>query len=312
MKDRDSERFIDIDNALKELEHSIAELTDVDTSELREKVQGLREDLYRGISRWEQIEIARSFARPGTQDFIEGIFSDFMEVHGDRAYGEDPAIIGGLAILDNIPVVVIGHKKHSKNKRDYIHHNYGMAMPAGHRKAIRLMKLAEKFAKPVITFVDTPGAYPGPEAESQGQAFSIAQCISSVASIKTPVISCIIGEAGSGGALAIGFGDRIIMLEHAFYSAISPEGYSSIIFEDTSNRKKAADVLKGTGSDLLAAGIVDYLIPEPTGGAHNSPQLVIEATSKVIRYCLKELLSIDTDMLLKKRAEKIESLLPKV
>ena len=311
MKDNDSEKFIDIDKALKQLEHSIAELPDVDTSELRQKVKGLREELYRGISRWERIEIARAFNRPGTQDFINGIFTDFMEVHGDRIYGDDPAVIGGLAMLDSIPVVVIGHKKHSKGRKDYIKHNYGMAMPSGHHKAIRLMRLAERFGKPVITFVDTPGAYPGPEAESQGQAFSIAQCISSIASIKTPVISCIIGEAGSGGALAIGFGDRIIMLEHAFYSSISPEGFSSIIFEDTYNRKRAADVLKGSGSDLLEYGIVDHLIPEPTGGAHNDPKPVIDATGKVIRFYLKELLSMDTETLLKNRAEKIEGLLPK-
>jgi len=234
-----------------------------------------------------------------------------MEIHGDRAYGDDSAVLGGLSMLDDISCVVIAHRKHSEKKKDYLQHNYGMAQPSGHYKAIRLMKLAEKFNKPIVTFVDTPGAYPGPDAESKGQAFSIARCISTIASINTPVVACIIGEAGSGGALALGFGDKIIMLEHAFYSVISPEGYSSILFENTSKKTSAADMLKGSGSDLFANGIVDYLIHEPTGGAHNNPSSVIAATGDAIKNSINELVGMDKTTLLGKRIKKIEHLIPR-
>ncbi|MEA3223740.1 MAG: carboxyl transferase domain-containing protein [Thermodesulfobacteriota bacterium] len=311
MKTRRPDKFADIDKALKRLEHSISKIPEIDVTEIAEKVKALREEMYNGISRWESVELARIFGRPGARDFIDTIFDDFIEVHGDRIYGDDPAITGGFATFGGMSLVVIASQKHSYKKRDYIQHHYGMASPEGHYKAIRLMKLAEKFDKPIITFVDTPGAYPGLEAEHKGQAFSIARCISTIASINVPVIACIIGEAGSGGALSLGFGDRIIMLEHAFYSAISPEGFSSIIWGDVSSKEIAADILKGTGRDLYEGGIVDYLVKEPVGGAHNNPAMVIEDTKKAIKGFLKELSGTDRKAMLDARREKIEGMIPK-
>lgn len=304
------DRFVDIDQALKELKKSINAIPGLDTFEYARKVDELRSELYAGINRWESIEIARHIVRPGVDDFIASICDGFLELLGDRISEDDPAVIGGLAVVEGIPAVVIAHKKRSGGGKDYIEHHYGMASPSGHYKAMRLMKLAEKFFRPLITFVDTPGAYPIPDAEDRGQAFSIARCIATIASVRTPVIACIIGEAGSGGALALGFGDRIIMLENAFYSSISPEGFSSIIQGDASNKENAADSLRGSGRDLYAQGIVDYLIREPVGGAHNDPTTVIEETGKAIRKYLKELLSMDIDEVLAARAKRIENLTP--
>lgn len=304
------DKFDEIDNALKELQESITRLEGVNTEEIAKKVNQFRVEIYEGISRWSSVELARHVERPVFDDYLGAIFTDFMEIRGDRIYDDDPAVKGGFAFLDDIPVVVIGHMKRSAGLKDYAKHHFGMASPSGHYKAMRLMKLAEKFKKPVITFVDTPGAYPVPDAEYRGQAFSIAQCISTIAGLKTPVIACIIGEAGSGGALALGYGDRIIMLENAFYSSISPEGYSSIIYGDAANKEIAADTLKGTGKDLYRDGIVDYLIEEPTGGAHNNPESVIAEASRIIRQYVKELSDMDIDELVRKRGSKIEQLVP--
>jgi acetyl-CoA carboxylase carboxyl transferase subunit alpha len=307
---KSKERFTDIDNALKELQETIARLEGVDTAEIGRKVEVFRKELYEGISRWSSVELSRHSERPGINEFISTLFHDFTELHGDRIYEDDPAILGGLAFLDGIPVVVIGHKKHTEGKKDYVHYHYGMASPSGHYKTMRLLKLAEKFGRPVITFVDTPGAYPVPEAEDRGQAFSIAQCIQTIADVKTPVVACIIGEAGSGGALALGFGDRIIMLENSFYSAISPEGFSSIIYGDASKKEKAAETLKGTGKDLYEYGIVDYLVKEPMGGAHNDPGMVIEEVGRAVRLYVKELMSQDIGEVLKARSVFIQRLMP--
>ena len=304
------EKFTDIDNALKELHDTIAKLEGVDTAEIERKVDAFRKELYEGISRWSSVELSRHAERPGIDDFISRLFHDFTELHGDRLYEDDPAILGGLAYLDDTPVVVIGHKKHSEGKKDYIRYHYGMASPSGHHKARRLLGLAEKFGRPVITFVDTPGAYPVPEAEDRGQAFSIAQCIQAISSVRTPVVACIIGEAGSGGALALGFGDRIIMLENAFYSAISPEGFSSIIYGDPSKKERAAETLRGTGKDLFGSGIVDHLVNEPMGGAHNDPVQVIEDVGRAVRQCVHELESLDLGELMKARSAFIQRLIP--
>ncbi|MBN1634885.1 MAG: acetyl-CoA carboxylase carboxyl transferase subunit alpha [Deltaproteobacteria bacterium] len=304
------DKFVDIDNALKDLQKSISKLKDVDAGELSDIVENFRQELYQGISRWSSVEIARHVSRPSSDEFIEAIFTDYLELHGDRSYEDDPAVTGGLAMLDEFPVVVIAHRKRSQNARDYTRHHFGMASPSGHYKAIRLMKLAEKFKRTVITFVDTPGAYPVPEAEFKGQSFSIAKCLETLAGLKTPVVACIIGEAGSGGALALGFGDRIIMLENAFYSSISPEGFSSIIYGDASRKELAADTLRGAGNDLLENGIIDYLIKEPVGGAHNEPAKVIEDTAKIIRDCVKELVGSDLHKVVELRARRIEGLIP--
>ena len=308
MKKKD--KFDEIDCALKELRESISRLEGVDTQEIAKKVELFREEIYTGISRWSSVELARHIDRPVFDDYVGAVFSEFMEIHGDRTYEDDPAIKGGFAFLDDIPVMVIGHKKRSANLKDYAQYHYAMVSPSGHYKAMRLMKMAEKFNRPVITFVDTPRAYPAPEAEYKGQAFSIARCISTLAGLRTRVVACIIGEAGSGGALALGFGDRILMLENAFYSSISPEGYSSIMYGDVANREIAADTLKGTGKDLFADGIVDYLVREPTGGAHNDPKVVIAETGRMIRHYVRELLEIDIDELVLRRTGNIERLVP--
>ena len=308
MKKKD--KFDEIDNALKELKESISRLEGVDTQEIAKKVDQFREEIYTGISRWSSVELARHTERPVFDDYVNAIFSEFMELHGDRTYEDDPSVKGGFAFLDDIPVMVIGHMKRSTGRKDYAKHHYGMASPSGHYKAMRLLKMAEKFKRPVITFVDTPGAYPAPEAEDKGQSFSIARCISAIAGLRTPVVACIIGEAGSGGALALGFGDRIIMLENAFYSSISPEGYSSIMYGDVANKEIAADTLKGTGKDLYADGIVDYLIPEPTGGAHNDPKTVIAETGRMIRQYVRELMDMDVENLVAHRSSNIERLVP--
>lgn len=307
---KNDDRFVNIDQALKELKHSIAAVEGLDMSEFTRKVDELRSELYAGISRWESVEIARHAVRPGADEFIAAICERFMELSGDRAYEDDPAVIGGLGIIDAQPVVVIAHKKRTSGGKGYIDHHYGMASPSGHAKAMRLMRLAERFGRPVVTFVDTPGAYPMPEAEDHGQAFSIARCIATIAAIRTPVIACIIGEAGSGGALALGFGDRIVMLENAFYSAISPEAFSSIIYRDASNKEQAADALRGSGRDLYLQGIVDYLVREPVGGAHNEPCSVIEETGRAIRQYLHELAGMEIGEILAARARRIENLLP--
>lgn len=307
---KSKEKFTDIDNALKDLQETISRLKGIDKAEIERKVDVFRKELYEGISRWSSVELSRHAERPGIDEYIGRIFSDFTELKGDRVYEDDPAVVGGLAFLDDIPVMVVGHKKHSEGKKDYIRFHYGMASPSGHYKAIRLYSLAEKFGRPIITFVDTPGAYPVPEAEDRGQAFSIARCIQAIAGVRTPVVACIIGEAGSGGALALGFGDRIIMLENAFYSAISPEGFSSIIYKDATKKEKAAETLRGSGRDLYAAGIVDYLIKEPVGGAHNAPDQVIDEVSRAVRQYVHELVKIPVDEIMKARAAFVQRLMP--
>ncbi len=303
-------RFTDIDRALKELQESISRLRGVDTAEIGRRVDTFRRELYEGISRWGSIELSRHAQRPGTDEFIAGIFSRFTELRGDRLTEDDPAVVGGPAFLDDMPVMVVGHRRRTPGKKDYVHYHYGMASPSGHHKALRLYRLAEKFRRPLVTFVDTPGAYPVPEAEDRGQAFSIARCIQALASLRTPIVACIVGEAGSGGALALGFGDRIIMLENAFYSAISPEGYSSIVFKDPSKREQAAETLRGTGRDLYAFGIVDHLVKEPVGGAHNDPARVVRDVGSAVRAFLEELTRFPVDDLVKARSAVIERLVP--
>ncbi len=310
-------RFTDLDKALLEYDESLAEVEKrVDdkakksSSEARKLANELRKNLYSDITRWECIEIARHPERPGICEFIAGIFDSFMELHGDRALGDDHAITGGLAFLDKKPIMVIGHKKHLAGQKNYLEYHFGMASPSGNNKAARLMKLAEKFSRPIITFVDTPGAYPDPEAEDRGQAYSIAMCINALSSVKTPVIACIIGEAGSGGALALGFGDRMIMLENAFYSAISPEGFASIKRGDETTKEEAAEILRGTGRDLYEQGLIDYIVMEPLGGAHNNPDAVIKETGKAIRRYISELEKVDTGTLMKRRFQRIEGLMP--
>ncbi len=304
------DKFVELDQALKELRASLERLDDVDASEVTRRVESLRQDLYDGVSRWSSIEIARHPQRPCCDDYIAELCDEFYDLHGDRCYGDDPAIRGGLAKIAGRSVVVIAHKKRSSSRKDNINFHNGMASPSGHNKVVRLLKLAEKFGHPVVTLVDTPGAYPIPEAEYKGQALSIANCIATIADLKTPVIACIVGEGGSGGALAIGFGDRMIMCENSFYSVISPESYASIVYRDTERKEEAAEALKGTGADLLELGIIDRLVQEPVGGAHNEPAAFVKTIAKIIKETLDELQSSDIDDLLRLRDQRINALAP--
>lgn len=299
-------KFVEVDAALRELRDNIAQVEG--GTEAMDRLEALREELYENLPRWGSVEIARHPLRPCTEDYIKCLSDDFYELHGDRRYEDDPAVVGGLAMIGGRAVVIIGHRKRSAGHKDFMEHRYGMASPSGHHKVIRLLDLAEKFGRPVVTLVDTPGANPVPEAEDRGQAFSIAQCIARIAAVRVPVVACIIGEAGSGGALALGYGDRIIMLENGYYSAISPEGFASIVYRDVARKAEAAEALKGTGHDLFERGLVDYLIDEPVGGAHNDPELVVRETAALIRICLDELAGMSPDELLARRADRIEAL----
>ncbi len=252
---------------------------------------------------WEKVQIARQTDRPKTSDYIEALFDDFIELHGDRNFGDDKAIIGGIGILENIPVTVIGEQK-GKNAKENIDRNFGMPEPEGYRKALRLMKQAEKFNRPIITFIDTPGAYPGIGAEERGQGEAIARNIMEMAGLKVPIICIVIGEGSSGGALAIGVGDRIVMLENAIYSILSPEGFASILYKDSTKAKEAAQTMKITAQDLKELNIIDHIIKESKEGIQNNFEKVIMELKKYIIKNIKELEKLGTNQLLVERYEK--------
>jgi acetyl-CoA carboxylase, carboxyl transferase, alpha subunit len=236
-------------------------------ADLERKCRELKDAVYGGLSSWQRVQLARHPARPYTLDYIKTVFTDFTELHGDRAFMDDKAMICGLAFLDKEPVAVIGHQK-GRNLQENMERNFAMAHPEGYRKALRIMKTAEKFSLPVITFIDTPGAYPGIGAEERGQAEAIARNLREMSNLRTPVISLIIGEGGSGGALGIGIANRVLMLENAYYSVITPEGCAAILFRDAAKAPEAAAALKITAQDLLREGVIDEIVPEPLGGAH--------------------------------------------
>src|SRR5439155_16833488 len=235
---------------------------------------------------WQRVQIARHPQRPYTLDYIKALCTNFIELHGDRTFSDDAALVGGMAFFEDRPVVVIGHKK-GRTVQESMRRNFGMPHPEGYRKALRLMKFAEKFKRPVLCFIDTPGAYPGIGAEERGQARAIAVNLLEMAALKTPIICTVIGEGGSGGALAIGIGDRILMCENAWYSVISPEGCAAILFRDAARAPEAAAALKLTAPELKSLGILDDVIPEPVGGAHREPIAVIEATKSDLQKHLK-------------------------
>ncbi len=235
---------------------------------LRDRISQLETQVAGGMTAWDHVLLSRHEARPYSLDYIERIFDSFRELHGDRKYGDDPAIVGGMAWLDDRALMVIGHQK-GRNTRERIYRNYGMPRPEGYRKAIRLMHLAEKFGKPVLTLIDTPGAYPGIGAEERGQAEAIAFNLRAMAMLQVPVIAVVVGEGGSGGALAIGLADRVLMLEHSIYSVISPESCSAILWKNQDHAKDAAENLKLTAQNLLELGVIDAIVPEPPGGAQN-------------------------------------------
>ena len=297
---------------LKKLSDSerIDEKEKVDISEelerLLKKCEKLESNIFSSLDPWQISQLSRHPQRPYTLDYINEIFDDFQELHGDRMYSDDRALIGGTARLDGQPVMVIGHEKGRKTK-DKIRHNFGMPRPEGYRKALRLMKLAERFNMPVITFIDTPGAYPGIGAEERGQSEAIARNLFEMAKLKVPVVSLVIGEGGSGGALAIGVGDRLLMLQYSIYSVISPEGCASILWKSADKAKDAAEALKLTAENLFELGLVDEVLSEPIGGAHRNKDAMVETIRDALQRHLSEVQRsvLSDDELLEKRYERI-------
>ncbi len=274
---------------------------------LRRKLTTYRRQIYSRLTPWEIVQVARHPNRPYTLDYIRMIFDDFIELHGDRRFGDDPAIVGGIAFFKGQPVAVIGHQK-GRDMQEKMYRNFGMPHPEGYRKALRIMKLAEKFRRPVITFVDTPGAYPGIGAEARGQAQAIAENLREMARLRTPILVFVIGEGGSGGALGIAVGDRIYMLQYAIYSVISPEGCASILWRDAGRAKEAAETLRLTANDLLKFGVIDEIIAEPLGGAHADPEDTARRIAAAIERGLAELQGVAIDTLLERRYAKFRQM----
>ena len=259
------------------------------------------------ITAWDMVNLARQLERPKALDYIETIFNDFIELHGDRNFADDKSIVGGIAMLDDIPVTVIGEQKGKKAKEN-MERNFGMPNPEGYRKALRLMKQAEKFKRPIITFIDTPGAYPGMGAEERGQGEAIAKNLLEMSTLEVPIICIVIGEGSSGGALAIAVGDKIVMLENAIYSILSPEGFASILYKDSSKCKEAAENMKITAKDLKELGIIDEIIKEPEGGAQNDLENVSKQLKQYILQSIKELEKLDKKELIENRYQKFRKI----
>ncbi|MGH7344193.1 MAG: acetyl-CoA carboxylase carboxyltransferase subunit alpha, partial [Candidatus Rokuibacteriota bacterium] len=272
-------------------------------AKLEERLARLRQRTYASLTAWQRTQLARHPKRPHTRDLIKLLFEDFVELHGDRLYGDDAAVVGGLARFEERGVVVIGHQK-GRDTREKIARNFGMPHPEGYRKALRLMHLAQKFAKPVITFIDTPGAYPGLGAEERGQAEAIARNLKEMAALRTPILSVVTGEGGSGGALAIGMGNRVLMLEYAIYSVISPEGCAAILWGDAAKAPEAAEAMRITAPDLLRLGVIDAIVPEPVGGAHRDWDGAAAHLREALRDNLRELTRQSSDDLVAGRYEK--------
>ncbi len=309
-------KFLDFEQPIAELEAKIDELRYVgDDSEINinEEVARLKvksESLTRGIfaklSPWQVARVARHESRPYTMDYLEIISPDFQELHGDRMYADDHAIIGGVGRIDGQAIMFIGHQK-GRDTKERVRRNYGMPKPEGYRKAQRLMRMAEKFSMPIVTFIDTPGAYPGVGAEERGQSEAIAHSLYLMSGLKTPIVSVVIGEGGSGGALAIGVGDRLLMLQYSIYSVISPEGCASILWKSAEKAEDAAEAMRITASSLNEFGLVDEVLQEPLGGAHRNPKEMAEVVRNAILKNLDELGSLSTEQLLEQRQKRIES-----
>jgi acetyl-CoA carboxylase carboxyl transferase subunit alpha len=274
---------------------------------LHKKVRHMKHDVYSSLKGWQKTQVARHPDRPYTLDYIKYMFTDFIELHGDRRGGYGPSIVGGLAKFDNSSVLVIGHQK-GRNTKEKIKRNFGMSQPAGYRKALRLMKLAQKFRIPIINLIDTPGAYPGIDAEEKGQSEAIARNLIEIIEIDVPIIVTIIGEGGSGGALAIGIGDRILMLEHSVYSVISPEGCASILWGDKEKVSQAADALSLTASSLINLGVIDEVVREPLGGAHRHHKRAAILLKKSLRKNLLAISELPPEALIENRHEKFRKL----
>lgn len=308
---------LDFETKIIELEKKIDELTkpaggesagteknnEVELAKLRKELEAEKKDVYSRLSPWQTVQVARHPERPLFRDYLGSLFSEFIELHGDRCFGDDQGIIGGLATIEKHRVMVIGHQK-GKTVDENVKSNFGMATPEGYRKALRLMKLAEKYRVPVVSFVDTPGAYPGLEAEARGQAEAIARNLTEMASLQTPIIAIVTGEGGSGGALGIAVGDVVMMLAHAIYSVISPEGCASIIWRDGAKAPDAAAALKITADSLLKLKVIDEIIPEPPGGAHRNYEATMQAVKASLLKHLKRLRGVAPKKLTDRRYEK--------
>jgi acetyl-CoA carboxylase carboxyl transferase subunit alpha len=307
-------KFLDFEQPIAELEAKIDELRYVgDDSEvnineevarLKRKSESLTKSIFAKLSPWQVARVARHESRPYTADYLDIICPDFQELHGDRMYADDPAIIGGVGRIDGKAVMIIGHQK-GRDTKERVRRNYGMPKPEGYRKAQRLMQLAEKFSLPVVTFIDTPGAYPGVGAEERGQSQAIAQSLYMMAGLKTPIICVVIGEGGSGGALAIGVGDRLLMLQYAVYSVISPEGCASILWKSAEKAEDAAEAMRITASSLSEFGLVDEVLEEPLGGAHRNPKGMAEVIRNAILKSLDELDTVPLEQLLEQRQQRL-------
>jgi acetyl-CoA carboxylase carboxyl transferase subunit alpha len=304
--------YLEFEKPLRDVEEKIEKLAasggtkagvQDEIRKLRMKLAQLEHELYAKLTPWQRTQLARHPQRPSTLDYIGEIFRDFLEFHGDRSFGDDRAIVGGFARFNDRSVMVIGHQK-GKTLKERMQRNFGMPNPEGYRKALRLMKMAEKFGRPIVTFIDTPGAYPGIGAEERGQAEAIARNLYAMSRLTVPIISIVIGEGGSGGALALGVSDRILMLEHGVYSVISPEGCAAILWDDPAKVPDAAASLKMTAQDLVDLRIVDDVIPEPLGGAHREPKAVTDRVAKALTNQLFQLTDLSVDQLLTQRDHK--------
>lgn len=308
--------FLDFEQPIAELEAKIEELRYVgddaklniseEIQKLKAKSKTLTESIFGSLTDWQIVQLARHPQRPYTLDYIQRIFADFEELHGDRAFADDKAIVGGIARLEGRPVVIIGHQK-GRDTKEKLARNFGMPRPEGYRKALRLMRLAERFKLPLLTFIDTPGAYPGIDAEERGQSEAIARNLYVMAELKTPIVATVIGEGGSGGALAIGVGDRVFMLEYSIYSVISPEGCASILWKSSDKAPDAAEILGITSKRLKDLGLIDRIIKEPLGGAHRNVDVIADKLKRTLGEQLEHLSEIPLDKLLEQRQQRLRS-----
>jgi acetyl-CoA carboxylase carboxyl transferase subunit alpha len=305
--------YLEFEKPIREIEEKIEKLSTaassgkasspIDIRKLRAKLAQVEHDLYKNLTPWQRTQLARHPQRPSTLDYIGELTRDFLEFHGDRVFGDDRAIVGGFARFNDRPVMIIGHQK-GKTLKERMQRNFGMPNPEGYRKALRLMRLAEKFNRPIVTFIDTPGAYPGIGAEERGQAEAIAHNLFVMSRLTVPILSVVIGEGGSGGALALGVADRILMLEHSVYSVISPEGCAAILWDNPEKIPDAASALKMTADDLAELGVIDQIVSEPLGGAHREPRAVYDQVGKALTNQLFELLEVQAEQLLTQRDQK--------
>jgi len=306
--------WLDFEKPILDLERKIEDLKGRSTPEtadavaeeldrLERKADRLRRDIFSKLTRWQRVKLARHPRRPYTLDYLRTFAPSFLELHGDRRFGDDPAIVGGMAVVDDLPLVIIGHQK-GRDTKENIYRNFGMAHPEGYRKALRLMRLAANYGCPIVTMVDTPGAYPGLGAEERGQSEAIARNILEMAHLPVPIVTVVIGEGGSGGALAIAVGDAVLMLENSIYSVITPEGCAAILWKDASRAEQAAEALKLTAQDLLELKVIDELIPEPLGGAHRDPEETARRVKDAVLRHVRGLIGLPAQELLDRRLEK--------